>query len=467
MSSLLSRIDLKGPVFLVTAGWLIVIASYVHPLGMSWTTFIHFWRVETATSLFLIAALIYCFVKRDQFDIFDGLSLREFRMIILPIAVFIVWSLISAGWANSWRSAIHHSLLWSEYLIFFLLVRRVLAERRAYSSLVLMLVVVLVFYSIPAITEYLSYLAVGGSLNTGITFQKFGEQATALLPLVLLIVLRSNGKRFILGLIAIAAIWILVICGLGRMNLLLFAAGFASVALSVLFFQGLHRYRMKLAWVSLVLFIIPLGLYLVPTESESGGVAIASRAAGSAGTSDSNNFRLLMATLSFEMMRANPVVGVGADNFGYELNKYREAYGANNPGNTNLAQAEKEVPERAHNEYLQILAELGVVGGLIFLWLLLGIGSMVVVAIKERKLSPFRLAALLGVLIFLASSLVTSFSFRLIQNGFVFSSCSRSVLSTFLDATTRRKFRSRSRTLAVRASTPSPFHVVSSCSPFV
>ena len=420
MLSLLSRIDFRGPVFFLAAGWLLVIASYIHPLGMGWDTFIHFWRVEAATSIFLVAALIYFFKKRDEFDVFEGISSRECRLIILPIAVFIAWSAISAVWANSWRSAIHHSLLWSEYLIFFLIVRRVLAERRAYSTLVLMLVLVLVFYSIPAITQYLSHLAVGGNLNTGTTFQKFGEQATALLPLVLLLVLRSTGKAFPLGLIAIAAMWTLVICGLGRMNLLLFGVGFILVALSVLFFKRLHRHRMKLAPVALTLLLVPLGLYLFPTESDSGSLVIASRAVGDAGTSDSNGFRLLMATISLEMVKANPMVGVGADNFGYELNKYRAAYGAQNPNDTNLAQAENGIPERAHNEYLQIVSELGIVGGLIFLWFLFGICSMVILAIRERKLSPFRLAALLGVLIFLASALVTSFSFRLIQNGFVF-----------------------------------------------
>jgi tetratricopeptide (TPR) repeat protein len=241
-----------------------------------------------------------------------------------------------------------------------------------------------------------------------------------LLPLVLLIAIRSNGRRYVIGLIAITGMWLLVICGLGRMNLILFAGGFTAVALSVFLVPRLRRYRLKLVWIALALVIVPLGVSILPSSAETGSVATASSALGTQAKNDSNNFRLLMATLSFEMIKADPVIGVGADNFGYEVNKYREMYGAAHPDDVNLAQAEKEIPERAHNEYLQIVAELGVVGGLIFLWFLIGIGSMLLIAITERKLSPIRLAAFLGVLIFLASSLVTSFSFRLVQNGFVF-----------------------------------------------
>jgi hypothetical protein len=180
---------------------------------MPWATFIHFWRVEAATSIFLIAFIWYASKKRHKFDIFGGISKREFNLIILPIVAFIIWGAISASWADSWRSAIHHSLVWSEYLIFFLIVRRVLAEKGAYLLLTGMLVTALLFYSVPAISEYVSYLTIGGGLNTGINYQRFGEQATALLPLILLLTLISTGRRFIIGLIAVTGM-LLVICGL-------------------------------------------------------------------------------------------------------------------------------------------------------------------------------------------------------------------------------------------------------------
>ena len=116
-----------------------------------------------------------------------------------------------------------------------------------------------------------------------------------------------------------------------------------------------------------------------------------------------------MTTLSFEMFKANPVVGAGADNFGMEVNKYREIYGANNPDDINLKASENELPERSHNEYLQILAELGVVGLLIFVAFLFGIGLMLIIAFRRRA-SLITIGSLIGVFMFLASSLVSSYS---------------------------------------------------------
>ena len=128
-----------------------------------------------------------------------------------------------------------------------------------------------------------------------------------------------------------------------------------------------------------------------------------------------------MVALSVEMIQAHPIIGVGADNFGFEVNRYRERYGLQNPDLPYLAAAENEIPERAHNEYLQIFAELGLVGAAIFAWFLAGIG---IVAFRSLRELPNRsmhgYAAVVGIGLFLASSLVSSYSFRLIQNGFVF-----------------------------------------------
>src|SRR6185503_4024137 len=103
------------------------------------------------------------------------------------------------------------------------------------------------------------------------------------------------------------------------------------------------------------------------------------------------------------------------------VNDYREIYGAGNPDEVNLVNAEDQIPSHAHNEFLQIVAELGVVGGAIFAWLLVGMAVMAFRAI--RRIGSGQLdaaAAVLGLGMFLISSLVSAYSFRVMQNGIVF-----------------------------------------------
>jgi tetratricopeptide (TPR) repeat protein len=171
--------------------------------------------------------------------------------------------------------------------------------------------------------------------------------------------------------------------------------------------------------VAVVLIAVSVSINLFTSAVAPSNESIASRFVSNERITDSNNFRKLMTTLSFEMFKANPVIGAGADNFGMEVNKYREIYGTNNPDDINLKASENELPERSHNEYLQILAELGVVGFLIFLMFLLGIALMLINAFRRRA-SLLTLGSHIGVFMFLASSLVSSYSFRFVQNALIF-----------------------------------------------
>ena len=433
MSIEFKKIDLKRPAIMFAAGWLLLSVSYLHPLGMPWDTFIHFWRVEAAAAIFLILSILYASVYHPKANLLRGISSIEFRSLILPVAALIVLSLTSMFWAGSARSAFHHALVWLAYLTFYLFARSVANSRNNIKVILTASTVVLCIYSIAALSQYLSYFFVGGNLGTGINFQRYGEQATALTPLLLVVSLRQNGKKFSVGVVAIALVWVLILCGLGRMNLLLFAFGLVASTCLIVWTGSFRKYQKKLGVIFATILIIPILFWLIPARSGQGGIVVATRISGTEATASSNDFRKLMAAISLEMFQQNPVLGVGADNFGYELNKYRFNYASRNPDNPSLAQAESEIPERAHNEFLQILAELGLAGGLIVIWLLSGVGLIALTAARTRRLSLYGTAALIGVLIFLASSLVTSFSFRLVQNGFVFffllAVCSRYFLS--------------------------------------
>ncbi|HUR98781.1 MAG TPA: O-antigen ligase family protein [Pyrinomonadaceae bacterium] len=402
-------------------GLAVVLLAMWFPFVPAWPTFIHMWRVEIAASVFLGATLIYLLVNGARFSFRHRISPGELQFIVLPVAAFVLWSSLSALWAPSWKSALHHSFIWTQYLVFYIIFRELLERRDGFRKLVTVFVLTLLFYAAPAIIEYCAYLAFGGATTVGMRFAKYGEQIVTILPIVLISLTRTRGKRFAIGASAVVLMWLLVFCSMGRINYFLFGSGIAAVFAALLISKRHRKYAPRFVALTalLLLALIPIHLFLI--AAPSGGVPILERLNDTEATGSSNNFRKLMLSVSEEMIRANPIVGVGADNFGMQLNRYREEYGAANPADVNLANAEDAIPEHTHNEFVQIVAELGAVGGLIFAWLLAGIGIMAFRAIRlagSGRLYAF--ASVLGLGMFLASSMVSSYSFRVMQNGIVF-----------------------------------------------
>jgi O-antigen ligase len=406
---------------LFCCGLTLVLLSLWLPFIPNWLTFVHMWRVELFASVFLLITLVFVLYRSGRFEISSPLSTEEYKFIVAPILMFIAWSALSAVWANSWKSAIHHALVWSEYLVFYCIVRDSLERDGGYRRLMYVFVGTLLMYALPAVAGYVAVVTVGGGNTLGIRFARFGEQVFTIIPLLLVGVARLRGRKFVVGTVSAAALWLLIFCSLGRANYILFGCGFAATGVLIFSVRRYRRYHKRFLVTAAALAaatVIASSLPLIAPQVEQTSV---NRFRDEEGLSASNDFRKLMISLSTEMFAAHPIVGVGADNFGFEVNKYREAHAARFSDDPHLAQAENEIPERAHNEYLQIAAELGIVGLAIFAWFLTGIGLMVYRALPGLgKLPPHAHAAVIGVGLFLAGSLVTSYSFRLIQNGFVF-----------------------------------------------
>lgn len=386
-----------------------------------WLTFVHVWKVEFFASVSLLVTLVLAYRHSPNIDLSSIFSSDEIRWVALPMTAFIIVSGASAFWANSWKSALHHTLVWTLYLIFYGVVRFALNQKGQYKKFLYVFSGSLLLCALPAIAGLTAFLVFGGANTLGIRFSRFGEQVVVLLPLILVAVVGMRGRSFLIGLAAISALWLMIFCSMSRAGMLVFTAATLMTGSLIFFIARFRRYRLRFAAILCGLIISPVILQSFSFLSAEIGSPPVSRFSDEASLSNSNDFRKLMASLSLEMFIENPVLGVGADNFGFEAQRYRETYAAVNGADPHLAQAESDIPERAHNEYLQIVAELGIVGAAIFAWFLAGIGSMAFRAVKGiRKLPPHAPAAVIGLLMFLASALVTSYSFRLIQNGFVF-----------------------------------------------
>ena len=380
---------------LFCAGWFLTMMSLLVGFGRPLPTFIHMWQVELWASVFLAAACIYVFVRRPQ--CFKPFTRDEFRFIIAPIALFVCWSALSALWADSWKSAIHHSLVWLLFFTFFLIVRAILETRNGFRDLGITLLAALVIFSIGAIAGYVSFLVFGGENSLGIRHAKYGEQINTILPLLIVSVIRLKGRQFWIGVLSVATVWLLIYCSLGRINLLLFVIGFLATSMLIFALPRFHRYRMKIAFIALAIIIAPIPLQLFTFFSASSAPLVAQRLSNQESLTSSNNFRKLMIGVSLQMIRSYPLAGLGADNFGFEVNEYRKAFAQTHPDDPALIEAEETIPERAHNEFLQIFAELGIVGVGMALWIIAGLVLIAVRAVQPVSYTHLTLPTILRV----------------------------------------------------------------------
>jgi Tfp pilus assembly protein PilF len=111
--------------------------------------------------------------------------------------------------------------------------------------------------------------------------------------------------------------------------------------------------------------------------------------------------RLNMYRNTVEMIKDEFLLGVGFGNFRYVYPRYRDR------GEWALSGLNTRV-EQAHSEYLQIFAEVGLIGLLAFFWILAGIGKMVLAVVGSGDFGPRfwkGLALTMGILATLIQSL--------------------------------------------------------------
>src|SRR5438132_404256 len=130
--------------------------------------------------------------------------------------------------------------------------------------------------------------------------------------------------------------------------------------------------------------------------------------------------RLLFWGIALEMSRAHALLGVGANNYQAKYAEARAQFAARNPNSDLIAMNEDLLSVYAHNEYLQLLAELGLVGFVLFALFSLALFASF---LRALKVSPHRLpilGAAGAMLAFAISSGASAASFRFLGGGLIF-----------------------------------------------
>lgn len=378
------------------------------------------WRVELFTGVLLAGFVFFAARKLSRSEI--SFHASEFLFIYAPLLCFIVWSGFSAFWAESAKNAWHHTLVWACYLIFYALIRQNSVGNKHQRAFFVVSGVMIWIISVCGAFNY--FAAPADGLNQqGINFSRYSEIFVTILPiyLVLSTTLKNRRLAFLSGATAALA-WISILCSFNRTCTLLGIFVLAAIGVAGLF-KFISGFRFKFYFINFAVFAAAILLTQFYFSANSNSPNTLSRFTDKSDpiAVEGAAMRPLFAGIAVEMLGDSPLSGIGADNFNLKYAEARREYSADKFDNPRIAIYEHVLAERAHNEYLQILAELGAIGGVLFLWLIGGIALLFPRFRRNRKtVSPIVPAAFLGLFAFLCSSLVSSYSFRVMQNGLIF-----------------------------------------------
>lgn len=372
------------------------------------------WRVELAAAIVLFGIAIFDVVRPLRNDDRPDRS----KTVFLALGGFTLWSAVSAVWATYPLPVAHHTLVWAMYLgVLYLALR---SNGVWVATTVFAFVSLIVGFASVADTLTVTDFA-SAEFTIRSRYAKHAELLATILPVLWIASVYVRKRRHKLGLIATGVLgWTGVMLSLSKGALLAGVIGFTVVFAGCLLFSNKAVRRPVLGLAALWLGVtIAVQVFFTLTSPMP---ATADYFAGRAGNAAlSSQHRMLVWRIAGRMIAEHPLTGVGADNFAAFTNAARADLASRNTTPPQTEIVEDAVMERAHNEYLQIFAELGLIGFVLFA---VGFGALKLKIFAEFRrrwrLSPMMWAAIGGMTAFAVSSMVSSFSFRAVQNGVAF-----------------------------------------------
>ncbi len=379
------------------------------------------WRVELLIGIFAVPFVFWAYLKaKNKCVTLGGIDLRVALGCLL---LFILWSGASAFWAILPMTTLFQTLVWAMYAVLF--VAFLLSARVGSGNKVVFATLSIVggILGLLTILDFLSIQEFWMSQGTiRVRYAKFAEMALTFAPLIAAISIYCRQKVATFATIVVWMLtWLAVMLSLSK------GAFLAGIVAHLMLFGGSllfsnRAFRQKVlvrAAIWLVLTIVVQVGFSIFTSIPSTADYISGKADK---TRDTSTFRVFAWQVGMKMAADHWFLGVGSGNFGVAFNDSRAAFAATQPDARTPEYGQDYMFERAHNEALQIFAELGIVGIVLFAGIFFSFIFLAVkVFIRKRfKLSPMFWAAFAGMSGFFVSSMVSSFSFRAVQNGVVF-----------------------------------------------
>jgi O-antigen ligase len=332
---------------------------------------------------------------------FNVLKKEEFKIVSnplnFPILSFIVVCTLSLLWSDSpFVSLKELPLFLAGPLLYFIVVNNVHNEKQI-NRIITAILIVGTLFGIYGIFQYngIDFPFWIGNYGRGKVFGLFGnvgyfaEYLILPLPIAISLFLVSKNKiKKTLLLIGVLAIGGTLLATLTRGPYLAMAISLVFM-MSVFISSGGKKFiqeNKKLFILVLVAVIIVTFLIVIPTPLNKPGTIISNIKERASIARLSNDFSFGRRTAIWKfttlMIKDHPLLGSGIGTFKYNTLRYQAKFFDQGQ---NRALYPYGVAEKAHNEYLQLGAELGIIGLIIFIWLMISYFNFGLKILKRIK----------------------------------------------------------------------------------
>ena len=177
---------------------------------------------------------------------------------------------------------------------------------------------------------------------------------------------------------------------------------------------------LRRAGVMLFAFILLTALLSLPSPLTQVHESAVARVTTTAVDETNTSIRLLFWGAGLEMFYAHPLTGVGAGNYAVTFARARGDFASRYPDSPLVSAWEELLPERAHNTYVQVLAELGLIGFAFFVAFCAMLIWQAKLAFQRARNPMLMLGASGSMLAFAISSGASPISFNWLGSGLVF-----------------------------------------------
>ena len=356
---------------------------------------------------------------------FNVLKKEEFKIISnplnIPVLSFIIICVLSLIWSNTPFISIKElPLFLAGPFLYFIIVNNIIDQRQINRIIVSVLIVGTLF-GIYGILQYngIDFSFWIGNYGRRKVFGLFGnagyfaEYLMLTLPIAVSLFLVSKNKiTKLLLLIGILTISSTIVFTFTRTPYLSIVISFIFILFLFLISRGKEFFKenKKIFIVVFLAIIIIISLIVVPNPLNKPGTAI-SKIKGRTSVNklaQDYSIRRRIATWKFTtlLIKDHPLLGSGIGSFKYNSLRYQAKFFDQGD---NRALYPYGLAGRAHNEYLQLWAELGIVGVMIFIWLIFAnfnYGFKILKREKNRYKQGIIIGLMGSVMAFLVDSLL-------------------------------------------------------------